>query len=62
MLKPCSLFPKPKLGTRPFSNVKLKLLDMILGGQGKLGYGLELKTIDFTSLKYHDRVHLCIIK
>ena len=27
MLKPCSLFPMHKLGTRPLSNIKLKLPD-----------------------------------
>ena len=61
MLKPCSLFPMHKLSTRPLSNVKLKLLDSYARGRGKLGYNLELKTIDFTSLNYHGSVHLCVI-
>ena len=36
MLKPCSLFPMQKLGTRPLPNVKRKLPD---DGTGGAGYG-----------------------
>ena len=35
---------------------------MILGDKGMIAYGLKLKTIDFMSLKYHDRVHLYVNK
>ena len=31
---------------------------MILGDQGMVGYGVKLKKMEFTSLNYHDRVHL----
>ena len=62
MLKPCSLFPMHKLGTRPSLNVKLKLPDDDTRGGWMVGYGLKLKTIDFTSLKNHNRVHLCANK
>ena len=58
ILKPCSLFPIPKLGQMSNSG----FLMVILGEQGRLAYDLELKTINFTSLNYHDRVHLCVIK
>ena len=34
MLKPYSLFPIHKLGTRPLSNIKLKLPDDDVRGQG----------------------------
>ena len=34
MLKPCSLFSMHKLGTRPLSNVKLKLPDDDIRGSG----------------------------
>ena len=58
MLKPCSLFPLQKLGTRLLSYVKLKLPDDDCRGQGYDSVWSEIKTIDFTSLKYHDRVQL----
>ena len=35
MLKPCSLFPMHKLGTRPLSSVKVKLLDDDAKGRGE---------------------------
>ena len=47
-----------KLGTRLLSNVKLKLSDDDCRGQGYDSVWSEIKTIDFTSLKYHDRVQL----
>ena len=59
-VKPLSLFPIDKLGTRPLSNVDLKLPDNGIGGW--LGAGLRLKTIGFTSSKYNDRFHLCVEK
>ena len=34
MLKPCSLFPMHKLGTRALSNAKLKLPDDDIRGEG----------------------------
>ena len=35
---------------------------MVVGTKGVVGYGLKLTTIGFVSLKYHDRVHLCVNK